>query len=268
MTATRDVGDLSVYPGGKSGEDWTGDTRDSLLALWSNIAGLLQSVAGTNAITASLLLGTGFSALGNGMVAILEPANSNTGAVTLDINSTGAKSVRDNTGTVLSAGDLVAGSTYLIVFLASDDHWRILSSAGTTNVTLQGGKLLKRSAPQRLATAQGPATSLTAVASQSFSAGQSTSRVAVEGAVSVVMSSGAEDADGLTIRLYVDGADSGQSFTDHADPGARFVVPVYFEYSPGDTDSHDYELRAECTISTTYPKSSNFIVCSEVAPND
>ncbi len=266
MTISRDVSDISTDPGGKSGQDWTSGVRGSVAALWGLQAGVLQSVSGTNAIEASLSIDEGFSALADGMEATLIPANTNTGAVTLDIEGTGAKSVLNKDGDALNAGDLLEGGAVSIKFIAGDDAWRVLSSTGTTNVTLQGGKVLKRSAIGRLPALAGPTTDETSIGSRSFSCSQNTSRVLIEGAVCRVLGAGSGDADGLTISLYVDGSLE-DSFTDYALASSQANTPVQFEYEPGNTGSHTYEIRAECTIAATYPAGSNFIVCTELAPN-
>lgn len=206
------------------------------------------------------------SALGDGMMADLVTANTNTGAVTLNVQSLGAKAVVDNTGSALAAGDIVAGSLYHLIFLSGSDHWRIVGSSGVSNVTVEGGLTLQRAAPARLASNQGPTTSLTSVASRSFSCTQAASRVIVEGCVSRITDSGAEDLDGLTIHLYVDAA-SVQSITDAASPGQHTATPVAFSYSPGDTDSHTYEIRAQSTVLATFIKSSCYVVTSEWSPN-
>jgi hypothetical protein len=263
---TRDVGDISTNPGGKSGADWTSDTRDSVVALWALELGNLVGVAGTNSVTATALVSTGLLALSDGMKAVLVPAATNTGAVTLNVGSLGAKAVTDADGDALEAGALVAGTSYLLIFLADSDQWRVIGSAGTTNVTIEGGIILQRRSPSRLAASQGPTTSLTSVASRAFSCTQSTSRVIVEGCVSRITDSGSEDDDGLTIHLYVDGA-SVESITDAVSPGQHTATPVAFEYLPGDTDSHTYEIRVQAAIATTYVKSSCYLVASEMAPN-
>lgn len=49
----------------------------------------------------------------------------NTGAATLDAGG-GAKAINNQNGSPLVAGDLVAGSTVLVVFDATTDHWRVV----------------------------------------------------------------------------------------------------------------------------------------------
>ena len=75
---------------------------------------LLASVAGTDTITASL--SPALTAYANGQIFTLIPANTNTGAVTININGLGAKSITKNGSTALVAGDLVAGVTYSLQY--------------------------------------------------------------------------------------------------------------------------------------------------------
>ena len=64
------------------------------------------SVAGTNTITGSLT--PAITAYVAGMAVVFEPANNNTGATTINLNSVGAADVIKLDGDALSAGDLVA----------------------------------------------------------------------------------------------------------------------------------------------------------------
>lgn len=262
---SRDIGDISTHPGGRSGADWTADARDSLAALWSLNAGLLTGVSGTNTLTAIPAVPEGFTGYSDGLRATFLPVNNNTGPATININSVGAKAIASPDGEPLSAGAIVAGRVAAIIFYAEDDHFRLETSGGTTNVTVQGGILLQRSGTSRLVTAAGPATTATVVASSSFQCLYSTSRVFVEGTVGRVTSSGSSSADGVVISLYVDGVLSG-SFTDHCQTSAQVNTPYEFIYSPGDISSHTYEIRVSSTISATYPKGVNTIKFSEISP--
>lgn len=263
---SRDIGDISTQPGGVNGADWTTGARASLGALWALNGGMLGTVAGTNTLTASLAISDGFSSYSDGLRASFVAANSNTGPATINIGSVGAKAVVSPDGDPLSAGAIVAGRVTEIVFYAAEDHFRLVTSGGTTNVTVEGGIMVQRSEPSRLAAAAGPATAVTAVASRSFQCLYADSRVIIEGSVGRVTGAGSADVAGIVIALYVD-AVLVQSFTDHCQPSAQVNTPVYFSYLPGGIDAHTYEIRVSSTISATYPKGSNVIWCSEVSPN-
>lgn len=263
---SRDVGDISTQPGGVSGAVWTAGARSSLAALWALNGGMLSAVAGTNTLSASLAVSEGFTSYSDGLYVPFVPLNSNTGPATLNVQGVGAKALVDPDGNPLSAGAIIAGRLTEVIFYAADDHFRLVTSGGTTNVTVQGGILLQRSAPSRLVTAAGPATAATTVASQSFQALFATSRVIIEGNTTRVTDTGSADVAGVVIGLYVDGVLT-QSFTDHCQPDAQVSTPFYFVHLPGDTDAHTYAIKVSSVLSATYPKGSNIIRASEISPN-
>lgn len=74
----------------------------------------LNSVSGTDTITASTSpVTTSYAA---GQTFRFVAAGANTGAVTLNVNSLGAKSLTKNGATPLSAGDLVSGAVYQVTY--------------------------------------------------------------------------------------------------------------------------------------------------------
>ena len=74
----------------------------------------LTSIAGTgNAITASA---AGLDALEAGQMMIFQASAANTGAVTLDINSLGAKSLKSAANAALSSGAIASGTLYIAVY--------------------------------------------------------------------------------------------------------------------------------------------------------
>jgi hypothetical protein len=73
---------------------------------------LTGSVTGTNTITAAAT--PTLSSYPSDGVFVLAPANANTGAVTLNIDSQGAKSVLSPSGGALAGGELVASQNYLL----------------------------------------------------------------------------------------------------------------------------------------------------------
>lgn len=101
---------------------------------------LLASVAGTDTITASL--SPALTAYANGQIFTLIPANSNTGAVTININGLGAKSITKNGSTALVAGDLVAGVEYSLQYdgtrfqkVAGSDYAKTGANSDITSLT-------------------------------------------------------------------------------------------------------------------------------------
>lgn len=55
---------------------------------------------------------------------------SNTGGSTLNVDSLGAKDIRDASGAVLVGGSLVAGTRYEFEYRLADDHFRLVGAAG------------------------------------------------------------------------------------------------------------------------------------------
>lgn len=89
---------------------------------------ILSAVAGTNAIT-----GTGnptVSALSGDEIFMFRAAGNNTGAVTLQVDSTPAKAVRKPGGLALEADNFVAGDYYLVVYDGTDDRYEVIGFIG------------------------------------------------------------------------------------------------------------------------------------------
>jgi len=92
----------------------------------------LTSVAGTNTVTATV---TGLTAYTAGQSFRFVSAGANTGAVTININSIGAKSVTKNGTTALSSGDIVSGAVYVINY----DGTQFQISGGVGGGAVAGG---------------------------------------------------------------------------------------------------------------------------------
>lgn len=266
MTITRDIDDISTAPGGKSGAEWTTDARQSIKALWDLNGGRLLNVAGTNSITADIDVETGFTSYTDGLAVGFVAAATNTGACTLNISGLGAKGLRSPDGNVLAAGGIVSGRYTEAVFDEEEDFFRLKTSGGTTNVTIEGGIMLQRSAAARLVSAIASTSSESIVGSISFQCGQASSRVIVEGNLTRVTGAGSPSATGTTIKLFVDGVEV-DVFTDHCSASSHVSTPFYFSYLPADTASHTYSVRVTSSIAAAYPASSNVIWCSEISPN-
>ena len=79
-----------------------------------NSFGTFLTAAGTDTITATV--SPSLTAYAVGQTFKFIAAATNTGAVTINISSLGAKSILKNGATALSAGELVSGSMYQIVY--------------------------------------------------------------------------------------------------------------------------------------------------------
>jgi hypothetical protein len=88
-------------------------------------ASVLGSVAGTNTVTGGL--SPALDAYTAGMRVVFTPANSNTAATTLNIDSLGALDIQKFNGAALDAGDLVAGIPALLVLDSGADDWILVN---------------------------------------------------------------------------------------------------------------------------------------------
>lgn len=89
-----------------------------------NAASVLGSVAGTNTITASAA--PTVATLTNGAKYQFRPANATTGAVTLNIDGTGARPLRAYTGIELATGALQPTAFYQVIYNAADNVFYLL----------------------------------------------------------------------------------------------------------------------------------------------
>lgn len=79
-----------------------------------NAVKVLASVSGTNTITGSMT--PDLTAYSTGMIVIFKPANANTGATTINIDSLGAKSIVKGNAAALVANDLLTTVEALLVY--------------------------------------------------------------------------------------------------------------------------------------------------------
>jgi hypothetical protein len=92
----------------------------------------LTSVAGTNTVTASTV--NSYSALVAGFLARFIPANTNSGAVTLNVNGIGASAVTKNGTGALVGGELVATRVYLLLWDGTE--WQIVGIIGAISAAV------------------------------------------------------------------------------------------------------------------------------------
>jgi hypothetical protein len=95
-----------------------------------NQAKVLASVAGTDTITATMT--PDLDAYSAGMTVVFTPANNNTGATTLNIDSLGALDILKADGDALASGDLVAGVPAMLVLDSGADDWILLNPQSLT----------------------------------------------------------------------------------------------------------------------------------------
>lgn len=98
---------------------------DLVIEFQRNPVKVLGTVAGTNTITA--VMTPALTAYSAGMLVVFTPANSCTGATTLNINSLGALDVQKGNAAALVSGDLVAGIPALLMLDSGADDWILLN---------------------------------------------------------------------------------------------------------------------------------------------
>jgi len=97
----------------------------------STVVKLIGSVSGTDTITGSLT--PALTAYAAGQMFYFVAAGDNTGAVTLNINSLGAKNVTKSGTTALAAGDIKSGQTVAVIY--DGTRFQTVGSAGLTGTT-------------------------------------------------------------------------------------------------------------------------------------
>ena len=111
-----------------------GTDAANLSQVQGSTAKLLQSVTGTDTITAAMI--PALTAYAAGQMFYFVAAGDNTGAVTINIDSLGAKSVTRDGSTALVAGDITNGKVVVIVY--DGTRFQLLNSNAFTNLYVSG----------------------------------------------------------------------------------------------------------------------------------
>jgi hypothetical protein len=98
-----------------------------------NAVKVLASVAGTDTVTGSMT--PDLTAYSAGMIVIFTPANNNTGAATLNIDSLGALDIQKYDGEALAAGDLRSGIPAMLVLDSGADDFILLNPQSQVTTT-------------------------------------------------------------------------------------------------------------------------------------
>ena len=110
MAANRGI----ATGGTVTGTEHAVDANDEFAALWDKALTKLGSVAGTNTITAAAT--PALTAYADGQSFAFIPAVNNSGAVTINIDSNGAKDIKNSDGTALATGDLLTTTLYAVMY--------------------------------------------------------------------------------------------------------------------------------------------------------
>ena len=118
-----------------------------------NSFGTFLTVAGTDTITATV--SPSLTAYAAGQMFAFVVANTNTGAVTINISSLGAKAITKTGSTALVAGDLVANYLFVVVYDGTQFQVVGVSATTFTNLTISGVLTLSGAGTQLLSTGTG-----------------------------------------------------------------------------------------------------------------
>jgi hypothetical protein len=133
--------------------DGTAGTDSATVSQIQSAYGTFLTAAGTDTITATVSpVLTAYSA---GQMFAFTAANTNTGAVTINISSLGAKSIVKNGNTALSAGDLTANYLFVVVYDGTQFQVVGVSATTFTNLTISGVLTLSGAGTQLVSTGTG-----------------------------------------------------------------------------------------------------------------
>jgi hypothetical protein len=128
-------------------------TDSANIAQVQNSFGSFLTVSGTDTITATV--SPSLTAYASGQMFAFVAANTNTGAVTINISSLGAKAITKNGNTALSAGDLTANYLFVVVYDGTQFQVVGVSATTFTNLTISGVLTLSGAGTQLLSTGTG-----------------------------------------------------------------------------------------------------------------
>jgi hypothetical protein len=112
-----------IHDGVLAGGHPTPNFRDVLNNRYNSV-----TAAGTDTLTGSVTQAP--DAYVDLMSVFIETPNANTGAVTFNLNSLGAKDVVQVNGDALVSGDLLADGIYLLIYSATKGDWVMLGGGG------------------------------------------------------------------------------------------------------------------------------------------
>ena len=111
-------------------------TDSANIAQVQNSFGSFLTVSGTDTITATV--SPSLTAYAAGQMFAFVAANTNTGAVTINISSLGAKAITKTGNTALTAGDLTANYLFVVVYDGTQFQVVGVSATTFTNLTISG----------------------------------------------------------------------------------------------------------------------------------
>ncbi|MBI3927281.1 MAG: tail fiber domain-containing protein [Armatimonadetes bacterium] len=120
------------------------DLRDAVNALEKG-ASFFAAASGSGAYAVSFI--DPFTAYSAGMLVNFQAANANSGAVTLNVDGLGAKSVVKPGGAALSAGEIAAGQAVAVIFDATNDRFQVVGGIAAGPASLSSLNDVEVSSP-------------------------------------------------------------------------------------------------------------------------
>jgi len=117
---------ISYDPGGTNLRSLAADATTEVGELY-NRAKIKCTATGTNTIACASPSAPA-TAYVDGMTVSFIAAGSSTGAVTLNLDSLGARSVTNAAGSAIGTGDLTSGTLYTLEYRSTGTQWRVISS--------------------------------------------------------------------------------------------------------------------------------------------
>ena len=211
----------------------------------------LTGVAGADTITASV---TGLAAYATGQTFRFVSAGANTGAVTLNINALGAKSITKTGTTALAAGDIPSGAVVEVVY--DGTQFQMLGLASTGSPTFTGTVTIGASAANQTVATNITQTVTSSTASRPYYSMENTTADATSAALLFYKSRGglatSSNDDLLTIDAY--GRDSNNATRQAAgisvqggSPGATYVPGAVILETTNGSGTLQENLRVDAT---------------------
>lgn len=132
--STTDASNTGRFPENQAPSTVNDGARalEGMLARWYEDIGGVNVSSGTDTVT--LAASRTISAYAQGQVFLFEAGGTNTGAVTLNVDSVGAKAVVKHHDVALAAGDIEAAQMVMVAYEATADNFQMLSHLGNASI--------------------------------------------------------------------------------------------------------------------------------------
>ena len=136
--ASNATADGNLWSEGQNPDTVNNSSRDNMAAqamFRKDTSGETATTGSANAYVLTLAT-TSLAALADGMKFSFRANFANTSTATLNVNSTGAKSIKKTNSAALASGDIESGGIYTVTYILSTDEYRLHATVPPTNFTL------------------------------------------------------------------------------------------------------------------------------------